>query len=345
MTLPITSRRGLFAAGAAAGLAACAATAAEVSPLRLITRPQRVFRIADLPRERTEAWFVFVIAEAASASHPPPTRLSLSYFSGADEVARSEHWGAALAAMVVQGLPAPANTFWPFGLRVISRQPAAANIDRMRVRLAFDAAAPVEADVAVNTYAQRTELIFPFRGNGIVTQAGAANGGHRNGSGQFAIDAMGLSENYAVQKTAAFAVNTDLSGFGRELIAPAAGVIAHARGDRPDQPVPGESNEEFHLPEFRGAGDPGNHVIIDHGNGEFSMIAHLMAGSLAVREGERVAQGQRLGALGNSGDSFAPHVHHQLQDGPEWTAASGLPHRYSNIASQRLDRGEFFATH
>jgi murein DD-endopeptidase MepM/ murein hydrolase activator NlpD len=64
-----------------------------------------------------------------------------------------------------------------------------------------------------------------------------------------------------------------------------------------------------------------------------------------VREGERVAQGQRLGALGNSGDSFAPHVHHQLQDGPEWTAASGLPHRYSNIASQRLDRGEFFATH
>lgn len=212
----------------------------------------------------------------------------------------------------------------------------------MRVRLAFDAAVPVETDIAINTYSQRTDLIFPFRGAGVVTQGGAANGGHRNGSGQFAIDAMGLSENYAVQKTAAFAANTDLSGFGRELIAPGAGVIVHARGDRPDQPVPGESNEEFHVPEFRGAGDPGNHVIIDHGNGEFSMVAHLMAGSLAVREGERVAQGQRLGALGNSGDSFAPHVHHQLQDGAEWGSASGLPHRFSNVASQRLDRGEFF---
>jgi murein DD-endopeptidase MepM/ murein hydrolase activator NlpD len=154
---------------------------------------------------------------------------------------------------------------------------------------------------------------------------------------------MGLSENYAVQTDAAFAVNNDLSGYGRELIAPGAGTIVIASGDRPDQPVPGESNEEFHRPEFRGAGDPGNHVVIDHGNGEFSMVAHLMAGSLAVREGERVIQGQRIGALGNSGDSFAPHVHHQLQDGPDWRTGSALPHGYSNIESQRLDRGAFFS--
>ena len=72
------------------------------------------------------------------------------------------------------------------------------------------------------------------------------------------------------------------------------------------------------------------------------MVAHFMAGSLAVREGERVAQGQRIGRLGNSGDSFAPHVHYQLQDGAAWQSASGLPCRFANVQSQRLDRGEFF---
>lgn len=329
---------------AAPSVAACATqgVAPEASALQLITRPQRVFKIADLPRERTEAWFVFVIAQAPAEMEIAPVRLALSYSSAGVEVTRSEHWGAALDAIIARGLPAPAGAFWPFGLRIVSRQPVAADIDTMRVHLAFENAPPVQADIAINTYTQATNLIFPFRGNGIITQAGAATGGHRNGSGQFAVDAMGLSENYAVQRSTAFAVNTDLFGFGREIVAPGAGVVVIARGDRPDQPVPGESNADLHVPEFRGAGDPGNHVVIDHGNGEFSLVAHLMAGSLAVREGEHVAQGQRLGALGNSGDSFAPHVHHQLQDGAAWPTASGLPCRYTNIASQRLDRGEFF---
>jgi len=350
MIFETSRRQALLLAGAALALpsAACAtpqaaAPSGALGGLRLITRPQRVFKAPDLPRERTEAWFVFAIAESATEIQPQPSRLVLTYSSGGTDTARAEYWGEALRAMIVQGLPAPQGLFWPFGLRLVSRQPAAANIDRMRVSVSFsDAAPPLEGDIAINTYTQRTDLIFPFRGNGFVTQAGAANGGHRNGSGQFAIDAMGVSDSYALQTNAAFAVNTDLSGFGREIIAPGAGVIGIARGDRPDQPTPGESNEDFHLPEFRGAGDPGNHVIIDHGNGEFSMVAHLMAGSLAVREGERVSQGQRLGRLGNSGDSFAPHVHHQLQDGPSWQTASALPHHYTNIESQGLDRGAFF---
>lgn len=338
----------LLAAGASAlpQLTACAAQDAVAAPngLHLISRPRRVFKIADLPRERTEAWFAFAVAESAAEVQADPDRVIITFASGDRETSRAEYWGDALNAIVVRGLLAPEGVFWPFGVRLVSRQPAAANIDRMRVRITFaNGLEPLEAEMPINVYTQQSDLIFPFRGNGIVTQAGAANGGHRNTSGQFAIDAMGLGENYAVQKTAAFAVNTDLTGFGRDLIAPGSGTIVIASGDRPDQPVPGESNEEFHRPQFRGSGDPGNHVVIDHGNGEFSLIAHLMAGSLAVREGQRVAQGERIGALGNSGDSFAPHVHHQLQDGPDWLNASGLPCRYRNIASQRLDRGEFFS--
>ena len=342
-----TRRQALFAASAAAlaPSSACAAQSERASPsgLRLVTRPQRVFKVSDLPRERTEAWFAFAIVESATEIDASPQRVAVTYASGDAETSRAEYWGEALAAITARGLPAPAGVYWPFGVRLVSRQPAAANIDRMRVSIEFSGGlAPLEASVPVQIYAQSTALIFPFRGNGFVTQGGAANGGHRNGSGQFAIDAMALSENYAPQRTAAFAANTDVIGYGRDLVAPGAGVVIAARGDRPDQPVPGESNENFHVPEFRGSGDPGNHLVIDHGNGEFSLVAHLMAGSLAVREGQRVTQGQLIGRLGNSGDSFAPHVHHQLQDGPSWQSASGLPCRYSNITNQRLDRGEFF---
>lgn len=347
--LGMTTRRQALMFAASAGalpqIGACAAQSAVASPaaLRLITRPQRVFKVSDLPRERTEAWFAFAIVESTTEVEANPERVVITYASGETETSRAEYWGEALDAITARGLPAPSGSFWPFGVRLVSRQPAAANIDRMRVSITFsDGLAPLEADIPVGVYTQRTDLIFPFRGHGFVTQAGAANGGHRNGSGQFAIDAMALSENYAPQNTAAFAVNTDVVGFGRELIAPGAGVVVVARGDRPDQPVPGESNEDFHVPEHRGSGDPGNHVVIDHGNGEFSLVAHLMAGSLAVRQGERVTQGQRIGRLGNSGDSFAPHVHHQLQDSALWPSASGLPCRYSNITNQRLDRGEFF---
>lgn len=336
------SRRGLLSlpASLAVPVAIASASHAVASTLTLTTRPTRVFKVADLARENTEAWFVTVVAVTSEDRRLAPEHVSLSYFSGAVETASAESWGAALSAMTF-ALPPANGQFRPFGLRLISRQPVAAAIDRMRVSVEFLDTPSATVDVAIGVYQQRTALVFPFRGAGFVTQASAANGGHRNASGQFAIDAMGLSERYALQTGRGFARNRDLEGFGRELISPAAGAIVIARGDRPDQPVPGESNEEFHAPELRGAGDPGNHVVIDHGNGEFSMIAHLRSGSLAVREGDRVVQGQRIGELGNSGDSFAPHVHHQLQDGPDWQTANGLPHNYSNIDS-RLDRGAFF---
>jgi hypothetical protein len=69
----------------------------------------------------------------------------------------------------------------------------------------------------------------------------------------------------------------------------------------------------------------GNHVVIDHGHGEFSLIAHLRRGSLKVKLGDRVAAGQVVGALGLSGDSDLPHVHYQLQSGPSFLDSEGLP--------------------
>jgi len=67
----------------------------------------------------------------------------------------------------------------------------------------------------------------------------------------------------------------------------------------------------------------------------------MQTGSVMVKVGDRVAMGQVIGKLGNSGDAFGPHLHYQLQSGPQVFRDQSLPFRFQNI-DVPLSRGRYF---
>lgn len=54
----------------------------------------------------------------------------------------------------------------------------------------------------------------------------------------------------------------------------------------------------------------GTRIVIDHGNGYETVYAHLS--DLLVRKGQRIHRGDVIGRTGNSGTSFAPHLHYEV---------------------------------
>jgi hypothetical protein len=122
--------------------------------------------------------------------------------------------------------------------------------------------------------------------------------------------------------------NEEWFGFGQPVLAPADGIVVSAAGDRPD----GTKLERAPLDFDAVMKDLnlifGNYAILDHGHGEFSLLAHLRQGSVNLKPGQRVKQGEKIGELGSSGDSMFPHLHYQLQRDAKF--GEGLPSYFSN---------------
>lgn len=105
----------------------------------------------------------------------------------------------------------------------------------------------------------------------------------------------------------------DWYGFGEPVVAPCAGVVTAAVGTFPDLPV--GTKDTLH--------PFGNHVIIDDGQHEWVVLAHLQQGSVHVQVGQHLALGQPLGKVGNSGSTDGPCLELSIQDQPALGSGHG----------------------
>ena len=121
--------------------------------------------------------------------------------------------------------------------------------------------------------------------------------------------------------------NESYVDYGSEVIAVADGTVtatldgqeANAPGVLPaDDPVLG--------PQLTVENVDGNHVVIDIGSGAYAFYAHLIKGSVVVKEGDKVRKGQVLAKLGNTGNANASHLHFHLMNGPSVLGSSGIPY-------------------
>lgn len=113
--------------------------------------------------------------------------------------------------------------------------------------------------------------------------------------------------------------------FGKEALAMGDGTVVKVVDGLPEQ-VPGT------YPENISAEDAdGNAVILDLGQGNYLMYAHLQPGSPRVKVGQKVKAGDVLGLVGNTGNSVAPHLHVHLMDSPLSLASSGLPYTLTSF--------------
>lgn len=88
----------------------------------------------------------------------------------------------------------------------------------------------------------------------------------------------------------------------------------------------------------------GNVVEIDHGNGYTTRYAHLA--DIEVSKGRKVKKGTRIGYVGVSGNSFAPHLHYEvlrdtvILDPVNHMFASVGPEEYANMLVMSVVTGQ-----
>jgi hypothetical protein len=112
---------------------------------------------------------------------------------------------------------------------------------------------------------------------------------------------------------------------GVDVVASADGIVARLRDGEPDRVVRSDADRAAVTDK-----ECGNGVVIDHGGGFETQYCHMKQGSIAVKEGDAVKAGAKLGQVGASGMAQFPHVHLSVRkDGAELDPFTG----------RRLDEG------
>ena len=135
----------------------------------------------------------------------------------------------------------------------------------------------------------------------------------------YGVDVVGLYPNGMISHSWRPKLPNQYAIFGTSIISPCDGEVIETMEERPDMPIP-QADESVMT---------GNVVALRCGQVQV-LLAHMRCGSVIVHPRQSVRTGQKLGEVGNSGNTGAPHLHiHAQQLGPPGSifAADPLPIR------------------
>jgi hypothetical protein len=127
--------------------------------------------------------------------------------------------------------------------------------------------------------------------------------------------------------------------FGQPVLAPVTGEIRTAHD--------GEIDQTPNLRVPAGTNAFGNYIVIRPDNADPQtrlVLAHLKQGSLTVREGDIVTEGDPIAECGNSGQSTEPHLHIHyvmIQKALGETRLTGLPLYFRDHVGPPMPKGGF----
>ena len=241
-----------------------------------------------------------------------------------------------------QALLVPQQVFAFSGVRDTLRVRVRGNVDGHATE--FAGSIPIKSEFAKNKY------IFPLRGVWYVGYGASFHTGHRWAiPEEFALDIAKVGESGLSHKGDGTSFG-DYYAYGADVIAAADGRVINAVKDQPEDASamqrPNETQEAYFTRLQKEQGErlakgltaiTGNYVMIDHGNNEYSLYAHLQPGSVRVHVGDQVKAGDAIGKLGSSGNSTEPHLHFHVCDKPDPLMCAGIPVNFSNVTVQWAD--------
>ncbi len=207
---------------------------------------------------------------------------------------------------------------------------------------------PVEGstEIKIVQYKSPNKYIFPLEGVWYMQAVPNVTSHHRwMSQTEFGIDFLKLDEKGSQYKTDGKSAG-DFYAFGQPVLAAADGVVVMAINDAVQNwdawiPREGESDEafseraeKFQLESMKKdlyRTVTGNLVAIEHPGGEYSAYAHLKTGSVRVKVGDRVKQGQQIAEVGDTGDYYMAHLHFQISNSTDLLRRKKLAFRIRQL--------------
>ena len=237
------------------------------------------------------------------------------------------------------------------------------DLNKRRLPVDYDESAIIE--VTPRVYVAKNDYLLPLRGKIIVWDGHDFYSHNRRSpneaadskvkqitanSSRYAYDLMSVDEKGSMYNGSPYAKQNWYS-FGKPVFAPLDGVVIATQNDVPDNDFDGKTVKS---PKLDPKADPegmGNYIILQHANGEYSMLLHLETGTVSVRPGQMVRAGEEIGQVGFSGAVVYPHLHYSVTNGTKELAAEGLPNYFNNyklyrgaavvnIKRSRIDSGD-----